>query len=123
MTTTMWWESPAALADFLAKAHAEAEATSKDESVDVAIRYARAAGHLLGAVPIAIDTLRQGFHPMSHAVPVEVVNGPLGPTPCGTICADAGEACSTCVDIKDVCHEPLDSCTRCEDCREVSRAA
>jgi hypothetical protein len=55
------------------------------------------------------------------AIPVEVVIGGVSSaTPCGTICSDAGEACSTCVDIKDVCHAPLDSCTRCTDCREAA---
>jgi hypothetical protein len=58
------------------------------------------------------------------AVQVEVVTGPSSTvTPCGFCCSDAGEACATCTPQHpaEVCHpEALDSCTRCEDCREAA---
>jgi hypothetical protein len=68
----------------------------------------------------AIDTLRSNFYASPAAIPVEVVNGPLGPTPCGTICADAGEACSTCVDARDLCSAPLATCLDCGDCQPAT---
>jgi hypothetical protein len=57
-----------------------------------------------------------------NAVQVEVVTGPVTSLPCGSVCADAPESCSTCTDAMPAVCQPkaLDSCTRCTDCREAA---
>jgi hypothetical protein len=123
MTAIHWWESPAALAAYLTKAHVDAEALRDDTSAEIAVRYARAFGHLSGVLGTAIDTLRSNFYASVPAVPVEVVTGPVTSLPCGSVCADAPESCSTCVDARDPCSAPLATCLECGDCQPATKEA
>jgi hypothetical protein len=126
VTAIHWWESPAALAAYLTKAHTDAEALRDDTSAEIAVRYARAFGHLSGVLGTAIDTLRSNFYASPvvplPVVPLEVVNGPVTSLPCGSVCADAPGSCSTCIPQHpaEVCHEPPHVCADCGDCREAA---